>query len=60
MTAGPAVCTASELPRKSPVPMAPPMAIIAIWRVVSRRDSPLFLSRIAAPRALFAASLTFL
>src|SRR4029077_19732686 len=32
--------TARELPRKSPVPMAPPMAIIVIWRVLNSRASP--------------------
>lgn len=59
MTAGPAARTASELPKKSPVPMAPPMAIIAIWRVVSRRASPSSPSRIAAVPALCSASLNF-
>src|SRR5580704_3396033 len=39
MTPGPAMRTASELPRKSPVPIAPPMAIILSWRNVSWRDS---------------------
>src|SRR5579871_2450768 len=39
MTPGPAVWTARELPRKSPVPMAPPMAIIEICADVSWRES---------------------
>src|SRR5579862_8659368 len=40
MTAGPAVRTASALPRNSPVPMAPPMAIMLIWRSLSLRARP--------------------
>src|SRR5579862_968884 len=39
MTPGPAMRTASELPRKSPVPIAPPIAIMPSWRVESWRDS---------------------
>ena len=39
MTPGPAVCTASELPRNRPVPMAPPIAIMASCRGVSWRES---------------------
>src|SRR5580658_469282 len=38
-TPGPAMRTASELPRKSPVPIAPPIAIILSWPAVSWRDS---------------------
>src|ERR1051326_4752406 len=39
MTPGPATRTASELPRKSPVPMAPPIAIMPSWPAVSCRES---------------------
>src|SRR5580698_5070652 len=38
-TPGPAMRTASELPRKSPVPIAPPIAIILSWPAESWRDS---------------------
>src|ERR1700722_8230971 len=39
MTPGPAVRTASALPRNSPVPIAPPMAIMPSWPAVSWRES---------------------
>src|SRR5436309_8099552 len=39
MTPGPATCTASELPRNSPVPIAPPIAIMLSWAEVSWRES---------------------
>ena len=40
MTPGPAVRTAIALPRNSPVPIAPPMAIMPSWRCESCRASP--------------------
>ena len=55
MTPGPAMRTASELPRKSPVPIAPPMAIMLSWPVVSWRES---CSPCSMPRP--AASLVFI
>src|SRR4029077_17727721 len=39
MTTGPAVRTASALPRNNPVPIAPPMAIMPSWPAVSWRES---------------------
>src|SRR5471032_2885375 len=40
MTPGPASRIVTVLPRKSPTPMALPMAIMAIWRGTSARFSP--------------------
>src|ERR1700689_509182 len=39
MTPGPAVRTASALPRNNPVPIAPPMGIMPRWPAVSWRES---------------------
>src|SRR5271166_1243402 len=39
MTPGPATRTASELPRNSPVPIAPPIAIMLSWPEVNCRES---------------------
>src|SRR5260370_42508217 len=39
MTPGRGGCTASALPRNNPVPIAPPIAIMLSWPVVSWRES---------------------
>src|SRR5277367_1600713 len=39
MTPGPASRIVTELPRKSPTPIAPPMVIMVSWRCVSLRLS---------------------
>src|SRR5215469_5846276 len=39
MTPGPASLMVTELPRKSPTPIAPPMVIMVSWRCVSARLS---------------------
>src|SRR6266849_10991034 len=55
MTPGPASFTDSALPRKSPVPMAPPTAIMESWRGVRLRCSHASRSRIAEELGGFAA-----
>src|ERR1700739_3510737 len=48
MTPGPASRMVTELPRKSPTPIAPPMVIMVSWRCVSARLSSVEFSRVRA------------
>src|SRR5580704_9724480 len=43
-TAGPATCTPRLVLRKKPMPRAPPIPIMAIWRALSCRSRPCSLS----------------